>query len=768
MTQFQQRVISVLLIVLMGSASDAAVENDPLYELGYIVVTNYPGVSNDGTGDSTAGIQQAIDDAYALKKTVLFPGGTYLISYTLKCYTWHFWNPARLRYHSASDEFCHTLWGSKESENRPIIKLISNTALFDDSANPRPMISYRNFRAYNAWATQPIEPTHPLGTPANFKHLPASLFVNDLRGIDFDCSGHAGAFGIFYPAAQNSTLEDIRVDATGAYAGIWGVPGRSSGGMNLEGEGGKRGIILEESLAGALLVGVNLFNQTEAAISMGDFMPITLIGFHIKKDRGPVMTTARLETRNSTGTLTLIDGIVEVGTNTVVLDNSDGLNVYVRNLFVSGSNQLIESPSGIVAGSGLWKHVREYVYTDQTQPAGDPPYEVGDKLFRVFNLLDGVVSQIAEPATDILNQSSAPPRDLVERHIYVDLPLYEGTSDGTINITQPPYNAIANDGLADDVAIQAAIDAAVTGNGRVFIPAGTFLLTHTVKLASNTILFGAGRFKSIITYHEDWKPTSRVPMLDTVNDPDATTFIGFLSLKVRGDGGAITPERTPTYDNMDHLRWRVGRNSCLYGVSLFSEHSGKPNNPHRSIEINGSGGGRFYFITSQGAFNKANADYRFVYIEGTREPLWFYGLNGEATKAWQYWGGNPCDSNVEIVNSENVCILSFKREGDSPSVIVRDSKNIALYSSGGMRDGTFSGSGGYVQIRGDSDQILIANLLVQTASFMPNGEPLLLEALDDGITNQVTWPEGVSFYKRGVFDDGAISLGAKNNADFNF
>lgn len=61
---------------------------DPRFALGYLVVTHYAGVRNDGTGDSTAGLQQAVDDAYANDLVAFFPLGTYLISDTLRLFQW--------------------------------------------------------------------------------------------------------------------------------------------------------------------------------------------------------------------------------------------------------------------------------------------------------------------------------------------------------------------------------------------------------------------------------------------------------------------------------------------------------------------------------------------------------------------------------------------------------------------------------------------------------------------------------------------------------
>jgi hypothetical protein len=83
-----------LLAVLFafGGTLSAAIpdvaRNDPRFPLGYLVVTHYAGVHGDGTGDATAGLQQAIDDAYANDLVAFLPLGTYVISDTLRLFQW--------------------------------------------------------------------------------------------------------------------------------------------------------------------------------------------------------------------------------------------------------------------------------------------------------------------------------------------------------------------------------------------------------------------------------------------------------------------------------------------------------------------------------------------------------------------------------------------------------------------------------------------------------------------------------------------------------
>lgn len=285
----------LVVVSCLGKASadiPEAARKDPRFALGYIVVTHYPGVAADGRGDSTAGIQAAINDAYTNHMAVLFPPGDYVISDTLKCYEWNFWDADHPKGSRAKnpDRRNHVLIGSTTGEQQPRIRLQADRRLFSDPAQPRPMIAYRVFSAKNAQGTAPTEPDDALvGTPPHFMDQPNVLFHSELRGIDFDCNGNPGAIGVAFRAAQDSSIENVKVFATGAVAGFRGIPGRNGGATNIEVKGGRFGLDLVDSgLAGAVAVGVRLRHQTELAIRSRDFCPLTVVGFEVAKDEGPL------------------------------------------------------------------------------------------------------------------------------------------------------------------------------------------------------------------------------------------------------------------------------------------------------------------------------------------------------------------------------------------------------------------------------------------------------------------------------------------------
>jgi len=750
--------LALCLLTGVRAAIPTAAKSDPRYKLGYLVVTHYAGVRSDGTGDATAGIQQAIEDACGAHLAVLFPAGTYRITDTLKCYKWQRWNPSKDQPHNPPSEN-HILVGSTLGSARPVIRLASSAPLFDDPAHPRPLLIYRNFSALNENATSEVEPTDPTGAPPNYEIKTPNLFGEELRGVDFDCGGHAGAIGVYFPAAQSSSIENVRVDATGAYAGFCGLPGRNGGAANIAVEGGRYGLLLEGSMAGTVAAGVTLLNQADRAIVAEDFVPICVVGFRIVKASGPVLTTYRAGWADCVGTVSMLDGIIELGSG-LAIDNSKGKSLYLRNIYVTGTSELVKSKDcATVEGAGVWSRIAEYTYTEQTTPSGDPPYEDGDSFFRVFSVLDGAVSRVREPVLRIEPNVGGPPADLVRRHVWTELPSYEGQSDGTIVVTAAPYGATPDDESDDRAAIQAAIDAAsAAGHGRVFVPGGTFRIGNTLTLRANTVLLGAGRRISRISYHDSWRPTTgEATMIRTENDAEATTFLGFIEIHARTIGGGTEPSGANTWDRFNHLHWRAGRCSMTVGLQFAQEWDWpeEGTNPRSVFKLTDNAGGRHYFVEPNS--RSGDPGFRCLLVNGTTEPLSFYGLNVEATKKCS----RVCDTNCEIIDSENIRIYSVKREGVSPTLIVRDSRNVAMFSSGAMRGANKSGLGGYVQVYGASDGITMANLITQTVNEQdPNGEPMLREDLDGLPRVEVVWPECVSVYKRGALDDAAMAIGA--------
>ncbi len=743
-----------------GAVPEPARE-DPRYALGYVVVTHYPGVRADGTGDSTAGIQAAIRDAYAGGKAVLFPPGVYVVSDTLKCYEWNFWHAEHPKGPRARnpDRRNHVLLGSARGSKRPLIRLRSGAAGFGDASRPRPILAFRVFSAVNARGNRPVEPNDPLlGVPPNFRDQPNVLFHSGLRGLDVDCGGNRGAVGVAFRAAQDSAIRDVKVLATGAEAGFRGIPGRNGGAMNIEVEGGRYGLdLVDGGLAGTIAVGLRLANQVERAIRTRDFCPLTVVGFHIVKARGPVVRLEAPYRGMAVGTLCMVDGIIELPGGGLAIDNSPaGKTLYLRDVHVRGAGELVRSGTRpAIRGCGGWARIREYACTDQRVPKGPAPYRKGDRQFRMWSLIDGELGREPEPIASVDRDADPPPDDLLDRHVWKERLVCEGGDAKACVVTADRFGAVADDGKDDRPAIQAAIDAAGrAGHGRVFLPAGTYDIADTLELGPSTCLFGVGRLISTVRGHESWLPTAGEPTLvRTASDPNARTTLAFLTLSARTRGGGLNEAGAHAADRFNHLHWRAGRHSVIAGVNLTKDWVREVHaNAHDYVKVSGAGGGRFYFLAPSWRRFGGHPDSRALRVTGTSQPLSIYGLNLEfVARAPRATPG----SNIEMTDAANVRIYSVKREMPTPTMILRDCRNVALLGHGRQCSAPFAGSGGHLQVLGRSDGITIAPVVFDS-THGPSGEPTLREAITGGPAAEVLYPEGLSVYKRGRLDDAAM------------
>jgi hypothetical protein len=300
-----------------------------LFKLGYLDVTWYDGweghpVDPTGKKDSTIALQKAIDNGYDYQLAVFFPTGIYTVSDTLRVVK------KRARF---ATYHCNTLVGSREG-TRPVIRLTPNAPGFGDPSKPKPVVwVWTNREGYNL----------PFGAPAREFSIEEGqqwLSMGFMQSVDnfiVDCNGlrgNSGAIGLRFGAAQASDIHDVKVIATGAFAGIYDIPSRSSAGAaNIEVEGGRYGLYLDSG-ASSVIVGAVLRNQTEAALHCTQFPPIAVVGFHIVKEFGPVITIQQDGWSRAVGTISLMDGIIELAKGGVAFDDSQGKNFYVRNVYM--------------------------------------------------------------------------------------------------------------------------------------------------------------------------------------------------------------------------------------------------------------------------------------------------------------------------------------------------------------------------------------------------------------------------------------------------
>lgn len=750
------------------AAIPAAATQDPLYAKGYLVVTYYSGVSKTGTWpvSTTAGLNQALDDAYANNLIAYFPEGTYLINDTLTAHTQTGWNPEGDNY--PDTDFTtprkHIAMIGSTQGHRPIIKLAPNSEGFNNPDVSKPMVEFKNFDFVNTSTEQADSGFHQM-----------------LRGIDLDCNaaddanGNDGAIGLYFNQAQNASIENVKVIATGAFAAFRGVPGAASIIVNIEAVGGRYGIYTSiDKAGGCAIVGAKLKDQTINAVHYDGFVPLVLVGFEITTPANS--TQAAVTTvpnsgppKANTSGIHLIDGIIRLGGNpaAAAINNSIGKNIYVRNVYISGGNpvednstNLVKSNSTVTTGTGLWKRIVEYSYCDQAE--ADAESKVS------YNLVGATEARTPTPVSTIYSTVAAGsvPANLITRHIWSALPSVDDIDavDAFALGIVPAVNEL-DPVTVDHSALQAIIDQ----NRKIFLRKGIYRLTGPITLHPNTILYGADRNLTRIEVAGTFLPTVETALISTDDSPTATTYMGDLSIGVYAGGSAPSGWYNSPHPNdwFNALDWRAGKDSMVHMglVYLAPANVGGRwyTNKHSLIRIRGSGGGRWYYCGSVKNFTSQHADYRILKVEGTRQPLWIYGLNPEHPKG--------CDAFVEFNDAQNVRIYSVKSEfnGDwvtllenSPaakSVVLKfvGCMNVALFGHGAIRNGV--NDRGVVEFW-DSDRVLATLITPELLRFDTPNDDTLREIVDNQRTKGVRYPHVVALYKRGSIttaDEAAMS-----------
>lgn len=683
----------------------AAAKSDPLYAKGYLKVTYYSGVySNNSNPTSTrAGLQQAIDDAYENDLVAYFPSGTYQIDNQLLCH-------ADVTNGEPGSKH-HVLIGSTTG-SRPLIKLSPGASGFSNEASPKAMLDFKCFVA---------------GTQ---REKPVSSYYEMLRGIDFDCSGKAGAYGVYFPAAQCASLENVKVTATNAYAGFVGLPGAEWGAVNIEVEGGQYGIdmVSASATAGTMVAGAILRNQTKSAVTHKGFVPFTLVGFEIVTPSGSTQPAITIPGgwAHHASALNLIDGSITCTTppsNAAIVNTTDkGQNLYIRNVSIKGTNNLIKSGDATqpkVTSTGTWKRIDEYVYTDQSGQ---------DNVNRISrSMLDGSLSTTGQPVVAVTPSAPEPAWDLVLRHVWASLPSVDDTD----------YVDAFALGIKPGTVSSAAFQDLINTHRKIFLRPGVYSLNSPgITLKNDTILFGAARHLTRIETVTNWLPKSEVQIVKTSDDANATTYIGDLSI------GVNTANQTNSV--FCALDWQAGAGSMVHIGRPYRFTAGGTAGGARSLmRIRNSGGGRWFFAGAGEGGRTENPAYRHLDVEGTSQPLWIYGLNLEHARG---------DMMAEFHNVSNLRIYGVKSEFEGqntavlyvPVVTFNNTLNAAMFGHGALRHTAGSGRG-CVEVLGTSNRIL-ASLVVPQNGGGPSG----LTVLDKtNGTFGATYPDCVSLFKRG-------------------
>lgn len=729
----------------------------------YFDYTNkHPGQSANAA-TTTAKLNEAIKDSYVNHKVLYLRAGTYWVNDTLKAYA-----DGEDKNSPAVGNGIQIVGEANNALGRPILKLVTNAPGFADPSKRKILLDFLTCADAQA----------DYACTGSYVEKPGRGYFHLLRGINLHTNGNRGAVGLYFNQAQDSSIEDVKVFASGSVAGIWGLPSRGSGGVNIEVDGGRYGIDTSPTdgrsgrNVGSVIAGVKLTNQTISAIRH-DGEALTIVGFEIAPAVNvPAMTFGTLPVTSSTitqdvnlGAVNLIDGKItmKTGSAATALVNTNERNIYVRNVYITGTDNLVKSANlAPVAATGMWKRVQEYSYSNTRDPNGTTKTGV---QIETWNLINKVKTQGGETRGVISSSSVAPAEKFIRKHAWVKLPSIDDTDidaifpSPTLEPTYPsPYTL-------NHVAFQQLINS----NRKIFLRPGIFKLTGPITLKANTILFGAGKLHTRIEVDESFPiqtcidpATGRskrcnTPVIATDNNADATTYIGGLSIGV--------PANDPSRDYFTALDWRAGRNSMVHMGRPYHvpDQDIDPTNPHDFVVVRGFGGGRWYFFGRGQEGGMANPDYRILKVTGTTQPLWFYGLNLEHARTGDA-AQKKQGSYAEFTNARNVRIFTLKTESDmlllEPDgpyydyhfLMFSNVDNIGLF---GHTSITHSPDKGYnhIYFKGTHNNVVATLVLPREKVMSPGGGGNTLYSTNDGA---IAFPKGVGLFRKGTLNDAAM------------
>ena len=300
---------------------------------GIIDVTKSP-YHADPTGqtDATGIIQQALNDARDTRSVCYLPEGRYLVSGTIEgvqgIIDWDHWpygDPLIVNPYlsEASFEYPNVIMGTRGA-GRAVIVLADEAPGFGDAENPRPVL-YFWARAHRAVEEDPDRPA------------PSISFNQKIMNLDFDLGkGNPGAIAIDHRAAEGSTVEDVSIMATGAFAGIRNAPGSGGSMHGIRVTGGRYGLFMTGTQPAPLVSDLELTGQTEFAILFNARGPLTIVGARIR-GAGIKGLPAYF---NYDGALNLVDVSIELENRTRAIAVSR--SVVLDNVWISHADTLVE------------------------------------------------------------------------------------------------------------------------------------------------------------------------------------------------------------------------------------------------------------------------------------------------------------------------------------------------------------------------------------------------------------------------------------------
>jgi hypothetical protein len=618
----------VLLALCAGFHALTAADVRPAAQVGMLDVTTVEGVDSTGQRDSTLGLNRAIRQARESSpaRTLFLPSGTYLVSDTVLGVN-DLTRGSTLRSGDGTvvsrTDRTIVLVGSTRGPRRPVIRLKDGAAGFGDPEHPRPVVEIRC----------EVDP--------GGREEPNMGFFNGFRGIDIDLgAGNPGSIGLKFDAAQSSFLEDVRIEARDGFAGFSALPGRNSTTGNIEVVGGRYGIQVDGTSLGATIVGARLRGQTGAAmVVLNQMRGLAITGFEIHAARGPAIILGG--NGPEAGICPLIDGSIVLEQGGAVVENRNQRFLGALELYVRGADRFADGIP-LTAPPGQWTRI--------IRLAQCPPSLGKDKerpAIAGWNLRDGERSRQLVLETE---EVSAPPSGQVQRHVWSRTPGFEDA-----DVFVPPDSELRGD-------ITERLQAWLDAHESVYLPAGTHLVSRPLLLPSHHQLLGVPGFRTLLKPADSWRPREFAWVIASTDDRNSRALLMDLLL------------HTPHADYLGAVRWRAGRDSMVRQVTSNVMRS-PIEGIVRHYQIDSGGGGRWYGLVDQRRVvqggGRSGTHLWKLTIQGTSEPLFFYGLNLEHLDP-------PAAPYLTISDASNVFALGMKTEAQSAVVAIRNSSNVLI------------------------------------------------------------------------------------------
>ena len=654
---------------------------------GFVDVTKAP-FNADPTGatDATAALQAALDFGRAHYLVTFLPGGTYVVSQTLRMI-------------QAEKTFMTTGGGAPNCNN--MVEIFGQTpkpmphcgrtqpyVLQGSTANSssRAILLVKKATGLKGYV---VQIHNPVNDNINMNQVMASVDVT----IE---AGNPNAMGVYARGAQGVSVQDVTIRAVDAAVGLDGGAGSGGSHAKVTVIGGVVGMRLSTAQPSPTLSGITLINQSSVALLYGSpgRQTLSVAGLVISV----VGTAVAINTSNPLSLvdarLSCVGGGGEGGGCAAAIVTDGATNLYLRDVYFSGFTNAVvlrarhsnASMPVVMSRGAKWTHVAELAAghsaavpsdLNEADAAATTPRDAAAFQYSSPVYLNGVAQASALLVEGV--DAAAPPADIASQHTWSsDFPSWE--TKGICNAKDAPYNAKGDLVTDDTKALQAMLDDPACSH--CFLPKGYYALSSTLTMRPGQSLFGTARLLSNLVVHASAKATvaegeAPWPLLETA-DGAATAgataagpnTIALLSLIVWHHVNATYAVhfRGATVWRRAHTN-RVDLSPGLVGPSAYY-------NQPLNIMTGGSATGvsRFWNFYQEN-WNAQGPLYRHLLVKDTAMVWRCYHCNTEHSQG---------EANLEISGAKGAIELyGFKGEGNYVQIWVRDSSTFFLLGYGG-------------------------------------------------------------------------------------